>query len=215
MRPSMLWRTAVRLRGAGLVIDTPKLSKHSLPFAWLRDACPCPSCVHPSTRQKLFATSDLPPDIAPLPATDAAAVRDNMLHVRWSDGHASAFPLPFLERYATAESTRAFHHDAAPVPWDSAIARASPTLFMEYADLATSEGRLAASGQIIRYGLLFLRGVPTTETSDASCELRTLAGRFGEIRPTFYGETWDVQNVKESKNIAYTDLNLGLHMDLM
>jgi gamma-butyrobetaine dioxygenase len=215
MRPSMLWRTAVRLRDAGLIVDTPKLSKHSLPFAWLRDACPCTRCVHPSTRQKLFATSDLPPDIAPLSATNAAAVRENALHVQWSDGHASAYPLPFLERYATEESTQAFHHDVVPVPWDTASVRSSPTLFTDYATLATSEGRLAAYEQVVRYGLLFVRGVPTAETNDASCELRTLAGRFGEIRRTFYGETWDVQSVKESKNIAYTNLDLGLHMDLL
>jgi hypothetical protein len=215
MRPSAFWRTAMRLRDAGIVVDTPKLSKHSLPFAWLRDACPCPRCVHPSTRQKLFATSDLPPDIAPLSATNAAAVRENALHVQWSDGHASAYPLPFLEWYATEESTQVFHHDVVPVPWDTAGVRASPTLFTDYAALATSEGRLAAYEQVVRYGLLFVRGVPTAETNDASCELRTLAGRFGEIRRTFYGETWDVQSVKESKNIAYTNLDLGLHMDLL
>ncbi|KNE63022.1 hypothetical protein AMAG_08189 [Allomyces macrogynus ATCC 38327] len=32
---------------------------------WLRDHCPCARCVHPSTRQKLHASGDIPLDIAP------------------------------------------------------------------------------------------------------------------------------------------------------
>ena len=35
------------------------------------------------------------------------------------------------------------------------------------------------------------------------------------IRNTFYGTTWDVKSVKQSKNVAYTHQHLGLHMDLL
>lgn len=65
------------------------------------------------------------------------------------------------------------------------------------------------------YGLLFVTNVPTEGTTNDACELRTLATRFGEIRETFYGQTWDVKNVPNSKNIAYTNVDLGLHMDLL
>jgi gamma-butyrobetaine dioxygenase len=145
--------------------------------------------VHPSTRQKLFATSDLPPDIAPLPATKAAAVRENKLHVRWSDGRACTYPLPFLERYATEESTQKYHHDVVPMPRDTASVRDSPTLYTDYVDLATAEGRLAAYEQVVRYGLFFARGVSITKTNDASCEhspavLPTFGISFTERRGT-------------------------------
>lgn len=50
---------------------------------------------------------------------------------------------------------------------------------------------------------------------DATCELRKLAETFSNIRETFYGQVWDVVNVRNSRNIAYTNLDLGLHMDLL
>ena len=50
---------------------------------------------------------------------------------------------------------------------------------------------------------------------DETCELRALAAAFGRIRYTFYGHVWNVRNIKESRNIAYTNLDLGLHMDLL
>ncbi|KAF8639197.1 hypothetical protein AX17_001683 [Amanita inopinata Kibby_2008] len=68
---------------------------------------------------------------------------------------------------------------------------------------------------VSKYGLLIVTGVPNLETSTEKCELRALASKFGEIRPTFYGLLWDVVNERNSKNIAYTNLHLDLHMDLL
>ena len=65
------------------------------------------------------------------------------------------------------------------------------------------------------YNLLFVTPVPNEKASNEECELRSLAKKFSGIRDTMYGETWDVKNVRNSRNIAYTNLFLGLHMDLM
>lgn len=86
---------------------------------------------------------------------------------------------------------------------------------MPYASLQTPSGLLSAITQLSQSGLLFISGVPNLETSDELCELRSLAEHFGDIRPTFYGEVWDVMNIRNSRNIAYTNLDLGLHMDLL
>jgi gamma-butyrobetaine dioxygenase len=71
---------------------------------------------------------------------------------------------------------------------------------------------LRAITQLQRTGLLFLRDVPSTDTSDSGCEVRK--SRFAEVRDTFYGDVWNVKTLDESPNIAYTNLFLGLHMDL-
>ncbi|KAF8596196.1 Clavaminate synthase-like protein [Ceratobasidium sp. AG-I] len=42
-----------------------------------------------------------------------------------------------------------------------------------------------------------------------------LAEVFGIVRDTMYGRLWDVVSKKGSTNIAFTNLNLDLHMDLM
>jgi len=73
---------------------------------------------------------------------------------------------------------------------------------------------LHAINQLTRYGVLFIKGVPNGITDDQGCEVRQVAAKFGRIRDTFYGEVWNVRNVKNSTNIAYTNLDLGLHMDL-
>ncbi|TFK41683.1 gamma-butyrobetaine hydroxylase [Crucibulum laeve] len=187
--------------------------KTTFPYLWLRDACQAPSSVHPSNRQKLFRSSDIPLDIRP--AKDGMHTEDGGLRIRWEDGHESFFERAFLERHSSLSNLTAFHKDVSQQPWTRDFVTSQPSLFISYASLKTPQGLADAITQLSSSGLLFIRDVPNTETSNATCELRTLASTFGEIRPTFYGEIWDVQNVRESKNIAYTNLDLGLHMDLL
>jgi hypothetical protein len=82
-------------------------------------------------------------------------------------------------------------------------------------DTPQREQLLAVLEQLQVYGIAIIQGVPTNPTSDKTCMLRKVAGWIGEIRNTFYGETWDVKSLNDSKNVAYTSLNLGLHMDLL
>ena len=42
-----------------------------------------------------------------------------------------------------------------------------------------------------------------------------LTNMLGYPRETFYGRTWDVVSLHDAKNIAYTNVSLGLHMDLL
>ncbi|KZT63269.1 gamma-butyrobetaine hydroxylase [Daedalea quercina L-15889] len=184
-----------------------------LPYRWLRDSCQCPNCVHPSSRQKLHRTSDIPADT--LPANDGILVANGGVHITWMSGHVSHFPKSFLERYATPRRLRAFHQEVDARRWDKDTLRSVNNLFLPYATLQAPAGLLAAITQLTQYGLLFITNTPTERTSNEQCELRTLAQRFGEIRETFYGQTWDVKNVRNSKNIAYTNVDLGLHMDLL
>lgn len=139
------------------------------------------------------------------------------LSITWSDGHKSFYTPSFLARYASPAALSSFHKDIAQTPWalnDTASGK-MPDLFLPYASISTDAGLMRAITQLAQYGLLFVQGVPNEETDNATCELRTLGERFGELRRTFYGETWDVVNLKDSKNIAYTNLDLGMHMDLL
>ncbi|KAH7099282.1 Clavaminate synthase-like protein [Auriculariales sp. MPI-PUGE-AT-0066] len=187
----------------------------NFPYRWLRDSCQCPSCVHPSTRQKLHASSDIPRHVQP-----AAPVKlsNNALHVRWT-GHKmdSVYDRAFLKAYATPVGTREMHGDEhlTAQGWTAAQLEAKPARFVAYEDLRNDpERRLVAFEHLAQTGLLLVTGVFHAETSNETCELRQLANVFGEIRHTFYGQTWNVVAKKGSTNIAYTSLFLGLHMDL-
>ena len=196
--------TAVSISGVGL-----------FSYRWLRDSCQCPSCVHPSTRQKLHASSDIPRNIKPV---EPATVQAGSLSLRWP-GHAnpSVYERAFLEAYATAAGTSAVHGDGhlMQAGWKANQLAEKPSLFIDYDALKDDPvQRLVAFEHLAQTGLLLVKGVPNKQTSDESCELRKLASVFGEIRRTFYGRTWDVVAKKGSTNIAYTSLYLGLHMDL-
>ncbi|KAH8987991.1 hypothetical protein EDB86DRAFT_2948696 [Lactarius hatsudake] len=184
-------------------------------YRWLRDACICPSCVHPSTQQKLHRSSDVPASISP----EIVETTTDGVHIAWSsaDRHRSFFPLSFLAAHAGPPALHAFRQDVPAALWPTAsalLASSENDLDIPYSDLGTPRGLLRAITQLQRTGLLFVRGVPHAETSDAGCELRRLIARFAELRETFYGGVWDVRDVVDSRNIAYTSLSLGLHMDL-
>lgn len=77
----------------------------------------------------------------------------------------------------------------------------------------------AAIEQLRKYGLVLLQDVPCDKD-----QVGRVANRFGDIRyllisltrsRTFYGEFWDVKRIPEAKNIAYTQKELDLHMDLL
>ncbi|KAI0356747.1 Clavaminate synthase-like protein [Trametes cingulata] len=185
----------------------------SYPYVWLRDSCQCPSCLHPSTRQKLHRTSDIPLEIRP--SEDGVIISKAGVQITWDSGHQSHYAPDFLERYASPPAIRSFHRDVDMVEWDAQRLRSARNLFIPYEALDSPSGLLSAIEQLSRYGLLFVTSVPNERTSNEECELRRLGERFGELRRTFYGETWDVKNVKNSRNIAYTNVDLGLHMDLL
>lgn len=185
----------------------------SFPHRWLRDACQCTACVHPSTSQKLHRTSDIPADVRPVP--QGVIFHEGGVHIKWADNHKSFYEHSFLERYSSALRLSSFHRDVQPMSWDASSISQVPNLHTTYEAIKNPVRLLSAITHLTRYGLLFIKGVPNTEHENETCELRKLANIFGELRETFYGDLWDVKNISNSKNIAYTNLDLGMHMDLL
>jgi gamma-butyrobetaine dioxygenase len=195
-------------------LEIPSLNT-TYAYRWLRDACTCPSCIHPSTQQKLHRTSNIPASITP----ESVEISDDGVHISWAgpDRHRSFFPQALLAAHVDPSALHTFHNDVPVALWPTAsalLAASGPDLEVPYDELATPRGLLRAITQLQRTGLLFLRDVPSTDTSDANCEIRKLAARFAEVRDTFYGDVWNVRTLDESRNIAYTSLFLGLHQDL-
>jgi len=197
-------------------IDAP------FPLPWLRDSCQCSSCVHPTTKQKLRESSSVSPQIQPSSEARSVTLTESGLKIHWGNNfdqehksHISTYPLDFLKRYASGHNLRKFHQDLGVITWTASDIKTSSDLYVTYESIQGPTGLLKAITQLVQYGLLFVTNVPPEKTDDANCELQKLAQKFGEIRETFYGRVWDVKNVKNSKNIAYTDLNLDLHMDLL
>lgn len=226
----------------------PESDAHLIPqaagvmtYARLRDACPCPECIHPSTRQKVHTSAEAAAMVSgvggvlPEAALHAASEDgEALICVHWpsvaeAGKHSSFYSLPLLRRL-NAGRTRGqsyIENELQRRLWtcESLVKETSDTLWHDYADLHTGvageklqPSPLVLHGvleQLQRYGLAVVRSVPTSKTGNEDCELRELAESIGLLRTTFYGETWDVKNVPNARNVAYTNLNLGLHMDLL
>jgi gamma-butyrobetaine dioxygenase len=200
----------------GLEISgSPLPNPLKLSYDWLRDSCQCPRCVHPSTKQKLFRTGDF---IRPVP-TEVTLAHDGALHVHWGakHEHESVYPLDFLCRYAdpTGRARSSSHYEdvIARRTWD--LSSLPGARFVDYD--AVKADPLPAYLQLLRYGILIVRGVPHEHTRrgpSGPAGVSEMANLLGLVRETFYGRFWDVVSKRGSTNIAYTDLNLDLHMDL-
>lgn len=200
---------------------------------WLRDNCACSHCQQVSTGQRLHKSSDyfLPEGKEPVSVKITKQGHESGLSVVWGEGHdvagaaagkaeshkESFYPLATLVNMAQPSPYTQQDPIFFPTsPWNRKQLLASPTLRIPYAEFRGSPTALqAALAQVVSYGLVVLTGVPTAETANAACELRKAMDLVGEIRNTFYGETWDVKALKDSKNIAYTDVDLGFHQDLL
>lgn len=59
-------------------------------------------------------------------------------------------------------------------------------------------------------GVVIIKNVPRVKTS-----VKKVAEKIAYLRNTMYGETWDVIAVPDPINVAYTNIPLELHQDLM
>jgi alpha-ketoglutarate-dependent taurine dioxygenase len=121
---------------------------------------------------------------------------------------------------ASLDTDAAFARPAR-LSWEALLPTEAETRAGDH--LAPSEIALAALVDgLLRDGLAFITGVPTDKNGDSidirnenSPNLARLAEMLGEIRHTFYGSLWNVRSLgASSRNIAYTNLDLGFHMDL-
>ena len=268
----------IRFLPDGISIESKQLDLEPFRFdhVWLRDACQAPQSVHPSNRQKLFHTSDVPIDVALLDPEHAPSLvtagDEPALRLTFAKQHAvvnaftatfgqvqqpdtphvSDFPISFLLRHAIDSFYADTHMDVMSVPqgwaakdlthfksqtWSpdapldsdalatGAIARPARIPWdairpqTDADNVARTKALYDLTEAVVRDGFAFVTRLPTdttaTEEGPQSARLRDLANTMGELRNTFYGLLWDVQSKADARNIAYTNLDLGLHMDLL
>ncbi|KAJ3288580.1 hypothetical protein HDU79_004746 [Rhizoclosmatium sp. JEL0117] len=216
-------------------------SHEGIPAAWLRDACPCSSCVHPSTKQKLFSIGGLASSTRARARASVLATEkeknSNQITLSFSGDSGSVVPpdhlASFDHSFIELAKTRFAQNKAAHQPsvlrtvtWEACqFDRVrSERGDLDYARLVESDKDknehelLKLLTQLQEHGLAFIKNIPTDEADDPAKlpQLETIIKAMGcVVRESFYGRTWDVKSVKNAKNIAYTSLDLGLHMDLL
>lgn len=168
---------------------------------WLRDNCP--SSFNSQTRERTFDIFHL--DQPPRPFS--AALEGGELVIRWADeDHTSRYPVVMLEQYA--DGIRRF--DPADLPRKAWYAD-------HYADVARfRQADLLAAPEAVRAWIeaMLVEGVAIiTEMPDSNGGLTDLAQLIGQVRPTFFGDYFDVRTHIKPTNSAYTASALELHTD--
>jgi gamma-butyrobetaine dioxygenase len=209
----------LKVKDSLVEISWSKSETSSFHYCWLRDNCRSSSSIHPSTRQKLHSTGHV---LAPK-AREVSWTTDSppKLHIKWEKNsinvpniveeinHESVFDISWLK---ANDYTRPPKPLIKPILWTAKEYEAKYSA-VEYSSFAnTEEGLKQVLKEIRDNGFVFIQNVPT---EDYLLQVEKVALRLGEIRESFYGRSWDVKSIANSKNIAYTSLNLGLHMDLM
>lgn len=196
----------------------------ALPNVYLRDSCQCHKCIDPSTSQKTFNTGDIDPSVRPA----ALRVINNSLELIWKEqgvadlgsgsNHRSVFPASFLASYVSrpaATQTRMNDHRA--IAWDKQIITTQlPDIEVDYSSYMSSPATVhKVVTALMQYGLAFINKCPSGPSTDAEAAVSHITTRIGPLKNTFYGSTWDVKSKQDAKNVAYTSVNLDLHMDLL
>ena len=185
----------------GLDVPLPDGTTAYFNHYWLRDNCP--TSFDRQTRERVFDIFHL--DGEPRPQT--AEIADGALQIVWKgDGQKTTHRLDWLAAYASGLP----RNDPANLPrraWFSG----------HYPDIARfSHPELLADGKKVAEWIkaLLVEGVAViTEMPDSDAGLTNLAKLIGHIRPTFFGEYFDVRTHIKPTNLAYTAKALELHTD--
>ncbi|MEU3183975.1 phosphonate degradation HD-domain oxygenase [Streptomyces sp. NPDC006923] len=175
-----------------------------VPAVWLRDNCPCSLCRDPRNGQKLFQITDLP--ARPAVASTRELPDGSGTEVVWApDGHRSVFPhgWPGQDTGAGDGRTEADKETWTAADLDGRIPEASWPAYL--ADHAVRERILTA---VARLGFALLREVPCRPG-----QVLDVAGAFGFVRETNYGELFDVRVEEDPNNLAFTGSRITPHTD--
>ncbi|WWC57711.1 uncharacterized protein I303_100245 [Kwoniella dejecticola CBS 10117] len=223
----------VKLYDGYIVCKTFSTENAVITWGRLRDSCTCKICRDSSTSQRTFTTGQAMAEAysraGPQIEGSDFISGNKGLKITWRNHegekpHVTFISKAKLRRMCKTTSSEEDHYPPQIFTrklWDSTTIKANQSSRISYESLAIRYQRanplvmLKLLEQLQTYGLVVIEGVPTSPTDDDNCFLRKVISSIGEIRNTFYGETWDVKSMPQSKNVAYTNLDLGLHMDLL
>ncbi|MDK3017047.1 TauD/TfdA family dioxygenase [Pseudodonghicola flavimaris] len=192
---------AVSLGDKGLTLPLADGREAYFNYYWLRDNCP--SSFNTETRERTFDIFHL--ETAPRAAS--ARVEDGALVIDWAgEDHVTRMPLSTLAQYTDGRP----RHDPADLPrvaWYSDhfadVPRFSqPELVKDPALCAKWIEALLVEGLAI-----------VTDMPDSNEALTETANLLGTVRPTFFGDFFDVKTYINPTNSAYTAAALELHTD--
>ncbi|ATJ82543.1 TauD/TfdA family dioxygenase [Halomonas beimenensis] len=171
---------------------------HEFAALWLRERAPDAETLDPRTGQRLVEAAELPLDLA----LAHAELDGDALALRFSDGHATRFPLALLRAERKPLATVA----PGRTLWEGDLADPPRASFDEA--VKGDDALLALLDDLHRYGFVLVSGVPTDEDG-----MQGLIDRIGPLRRTNWGGIADVKSVADAYDLTMTQRGLEPHTD--
>jgi gamma-butyrobetaine dioxygenase len=191
---------SVALSDNGLTVPLPT-GRAYFNYYWLRDNDP--TSFNAKTRERSFDIFHL----AEAPRAKAAAIDGDALVIDWAgEDHTTRMPIAWLEAHAQGKR----RPDPADLP---------RTVWFgdHYADVARfTHAELLSDRTKVRDWLeaMIIEGISiVTDMPDTDAALTQLVNVMGQVRPTFFGDYFDVKTHINPTNTAYTSAALELHTD--
>lgn len=174
---------------------------------WLRDNCACSQCRHPQAMERLYMFID-----HEAPTIQAATLNaPDTVELQFKQGaeqHTSRFSTAWLRQHCYSEAARQETSIQRKL-WGAELNGTVPVI--DYDSYMGSDAGMRAWIEAIQsHGIVLLKGVP-----QESGKLLDVARRIGPVRPTNFGEFYDVISMPNPNAVAYTSLGLELHHDLV
>ena len=81
---------------------------------------------------------------------------------------------------------------------------------VDFTKIQSGEGQYQLTKKISTHGYCIVQNCPTSKDS-----VQKVASCITPVIPSFYGNTFDVVSTENAINVAYTNVELPLHMDLI
>ncbi|MEX1108352.1 MAG: TauD/TfdA family dioxygenase [Dongiaceae bacterium] len=170
---------------------------------WLRENSP--DDIHPVTREPALMLEAIPDDLA---AQAAAIEPGGVLRIDWSSGETSRYHPGWLRAHAIEAGS-----DPMAMPprtlWGAGLGGCLPR-FDGAAILAGDPAEFAGWLEALHgYGVALLEGLPLEPDA-----VERIASLIGPIRPTNFGNVFEVRSKPDADSNAYTNMALPMHTDL-
>ncbi len=192
---------AVTLADKGLHVPLAEGRIAYFNYYWLRDNCP--TSFDSATRERSFDIFHL----TEAPRAETAAIEGDVLVIKWAgEDHVSRYPIAMLSLYTDGRHRA----DPADLPRRAWFSDHYPTIArFSQAELKADPAKVADwIRAMIVDGLTIVTDMPDSDEG-----LTDTVKLMGHVRPTFFGEFFNVRTHINPTNTAYTAKALELHTD--
>ena len=197
--------SSLKKNGKSVLVDWSDGKQSKFNFLWLRDNCP--SEVHPTARERTFNLLTVTDNIHP----KSYKVNDKgQLEIEWSEGeHTSYYDVDWLRHNCyTLKSKKKY--SSPYFLWDHSIESKFDDIQIEYDEIISGDEGIKKWLEQLHYkGISIVKNAPTEKESGFD-----VIANISHHRETFFKTPFEVIDIPNPNNSAYTAAALRNHLDL-